>query len=100
MRNFKQQVDKIQDSNQSKDVAKLQLLNKVIQDVEDRDDMEKATQMLARYNLEGERPTEFFCAMMRKCRKTAQVCTLVWTVVDKCRIETEEVLNKQANIED
>ena len=93
-------MDEIQDSNKSKDVAKLQLLNKVIQDVEDSDDMEKATQMLAWYNLEGERPTRFFCAMMRKRRKTAQFCTLVRTVIEKNRMEVEEVLEKQADIED
>ena len=57
MRNLKPQVDESHDSNESKDVAKLQLLNKVIQDVEDSDDMEKAKKMFARYNLKGERPT-------------------------------------------
>ena len=70
-------MDEIQDSNESEDVAKLQLLNKVIQDVEDSNDMEKAKQLLAQYNLKRERPTRFFCAMMRKRRKTAQFCYLI-----------------------
>ena len=38
--------------------------------------------------------------MIRKPRKTAHFCTLVQTVGDKHGIETEEVLDKQADIED
>ena len=59
-KNLKKQIDEIQDSSESDDVAKVQLLNKVIQDVEDSDDMEKAMQMLAWYNLEGEKTDMIF----------------------------------------
>ena len=78
---------------------KLDVLKKVIQDVEDSDNMEKATQLLAKYNLEGERPTRFFCAMMKKRRKTVQFCSLICTIIDENGEEVEEVLDKQADID-
>ena len=93
-------MDEIQDSNNSDDVTKQQMHKKVIQDVEDSDDMEKAMQLLARYNLEGERPTRFCCAKMRKRRKTAQFSSLIRTIINENGEEAEEVLDKQADIED
>ena len=55
--------------------------------------------MLAKYNLEGERPTRFFCFMNKKRRKTAQFTTLVRKVVDKQGNEMEETLTEQSRIE-
>ena len=62
--------------------------------------MESATQMLAKCNLEGERPTCFFWSMNKKCRKNAQFCTLIWKVVDEQCNEVEETLHKQGEIKE
>ena len=51
LKNLREQLDDIQNSNESDDITKLKMLKKVIQDVGDSDDMEKATQLLAWYNL-------------------------------------------------
>ena len=72
IRNLRRQIDEVQDSKDDDDVVQLQLLTKVVQDLEYSDEMESTTQMLAQYNLDGERPTQFFCSMNKKRRKTAQ----------------------------
>ena len=74
---LKVKIYKIQDLNAEVDIEKLEALKKVMQDVIDSDDMESAMQMLAKYNLEGEKPTWFFCVMMKKQKKTAQFCSLI-----------------------
>ena len=79
---------------------KLDALKKVVQDIVDSNDMEKATDLLVKYNLERGRPTHFFFAMMKKHRKTAQFCSLFRTIIEKNGEEVEEVLDKQADIED
>ena len=100
IRNLRQQIDKVQDSKEDDDIQRFQLLTKVVQDIEDSDEMESTTQMLAKYNLEGERPTRFFCSMNKKCRKTAQFCTLIWKVVNELGNEVEETLHKQGEIKE
>ena len=62
--------------------------------------MDSATQMLARYNLEGERPTQFFCYMKKKHKKIAKFYNLIHTVVDEHGNEEEETLHKQCDIEE
>ena len=81
-------------------MARLDTLKKVIQDVIDSEDMEVAVQLLAKYNLEVERPNHFFCSMMKKCRNMAQFCSLIRTVIDEDGEEVEDVLKKLGDIED
>ena len=100
IRNIRQQIDEVQDSKAEVDIQRLQLLTKVVQDLEDSDGLESATQMLAKYNLEGERPTRFFSSMNKKRRKTAQFTTLVRNVVDEQGNEVEETLTEQSKSEE
>ena len=47
IRNLRQQIDEVQDSEDDVDIQRLQLLTKVVQDLEDSEELESATQMLA-----------------------------------------------------
>ena len=100
IRNLRQQIDEVQDSKAEDDIQRLQLLTKAVQDLEDSDELESVTQMLAKYNLEGERPTRLFCSMNKKRRKTAQFSALIRKVVDKQGNKVEETLSKQSKIEE
>ena len=100
VRNLRQQIDEVLDSKAKVDIQRLQLLMKVVQDLEDSDEIESATHMLAKYNLEGKRPTRFFCSMNEKRRKTAQFNTLVRKVVDELGNNIEETLTEQSKIEE
>ena len=95
---MKRQIEKIQNSNEEEDVYKVDILKKFLQDLIDHEDNEAAIQMLAKYHLEGEKPTKFFCAIMKKNKKTAQFCSLVNTTVDGEGKELEEILEEQSVI--
>ena len=63
VKHLRQQIDELQDSVEEVHIQRFQILTKVVQDLEDSEELESATQMLAMYNLDGERPTWFFCSM-------------------------------------
>ena len=98
--NLRQQIDKLQDSEDEVHIQQFKILTKVVQDLEDSEELEMATQMLAKYNLEGERPTWFFCSMNKKRRKNVKFTTLVCKVVDEPGKKVEETLTEQSRIEE
>ena len=100
VKHLSQQIDELQDSVEEAHIQRFQILTKVVQDLEDSEELESATQMLAKYNLEGERPTRFFCSMNKKRRKTAQFTTLIRKTVDEQGNEVEETLTEQSRIEE
>ena len=65
----KGQIEEIQDSNKEEDVTKLKMLKKCLQDLIDHEDNDAVMKMLDKHHLEGEKPTKFFCSMMKKKKK-------------------------------
>ena len=63
-------------------MIKLDMLKKCLQDLIDYEDNDAAMKMLAKHHLEGERPTKFFCSMMKKIKNNVQFCSLVKTMVN------------------
>ena len=63
---LKAQINEIQDSNEEEDVNKLEMLIKCLQDPIDHEDTKAAIQMLAKYHLQGEKPTKFFSSMIKR----------------------------------
>ena len=61
----------------------LAYIKKCLQDLIDHDDRDVAMTMLAKYNLDGEKPTRLFCSIMKKGKKTAQFKTLVKRLRDE-----------------
>ena len=66
----------------------------------DHDNREAARKMLVKYHLEGEKPTRFFCSIMKKGKKSAQFNAVVKMITDEDGEITEEVLDKQEDLED
>ena len=66
------EIDKLQNSREEKDIERVNNMKKVLQEVEDERDMLSARKYLAKNNLEGERPTKFFCMMNHKMKSKAQ----------------------------
>ena len=59
MARIEKRIDEIQNSNREEDNLELEKCKKELQDLVDEGDMEEARKSLAKYNLEGERPTVF-----------------------------------------
>ena len=52
---------KTQNSNKECDVKELERLKKELDEIEHKEEIEAAREMMAKYKLEGEKPTCFFC---------------------------------------
>ena len=63
---LKTQIKEILDSDKAKDVTKLGLLKKFLQDLTDYEDNDAAMKLLASHHLEGEKLRKFFCSIIEK----------------------------------
>ena len=66
------EIDSIQNSTNEKDVERVNILKEELQDVENQKDIMNVRRYLAKNQLEGERPTKFFCSMNKKMKAKAQ----------------------------
>ena len=62
------EIDRLQNSPDEKDIEHVNTMKEELQGVEDEMDMMNARKYLVKNQLEGERPTNFFCTMNRKMK--------------------------------
>ena len=100
-RSLQAKIDEIQDSVDIDDGDKLKHFRKYLDDLKIREQEDSALKLLAKYNIEGERPTKFFCQMTKKVKGMAQLDNViikekyfngveqVFTIRDQSRIKWE-----------
>ena len=66
------QIDKKANSLEEEDIAMVETLKQEVQELEDEHDMAIARKQFVRMQLEGEKPTRFFCKMNKKSLAKAQ----------------------------
>ena len=79
-----------------KDIERVNIMKEELQSVEDQKDMMSARKYLAKNQLEGERPTQFFCAMNRKMKSFAKFEEVHVTEKNDRGEETVRVVRKQS----
>ena len=72
MKKLENEIDSMQNSVDKNEVERVTILKEELQGLEDQKDMMNARKYLAKNQLEGERPTKFFCNMNRKMKSKAQ----------------------------
>ena len=72
MEKIESEIDSIQNSTNEKDVERVNILKEELQELEDQKDIMNARKYLAKNQLEGERPTKFFCSMNKKMNAKTQ----------------------------
>ena len=66
---LEEKIDRIQNSLESDDLEELDTLKRCIDDIENKEDEIAVRKSMVKYNLEGEKPTYFFCKLNRKLKK-------------------------------
>ena len=66
------EIDSIQNSIDEKDIERVNMLKEELQSIEDQKDIMNARRYLAKNQIEGERPTKFFCSMNKNMKAKAQ----------------------------
>ena len=91
-------IEKLVDSDDPDDITKVNLLKKEAQDIEDKRDTAAARKIFAKMQLEGDKPTKFFCNLNKKHLEKAQFEEL--HVVEKKQNgeETVKVVTEQKAI--
>ena len=77
----------------------METLKKDLQDLEDERDEENARRYFSKSNLEGERPTKFFCSMNKKIKDEAQFEVLHVKETDENGNKTVREITKQTEVE-
>ena len=70
--NLESEIDRLQNSQDEDDIERVNNMKKELQDIEDEREMTSTRKYFAKNQLEGERPTRFFCSMNRKMKARAQ----------------------------
>ena len=78
---------------------RLENIKKCLDDLERKEREESALKLLAKYNIEGERPTKFFCQMTKRVKGTAQLDNLIIKEKDLNGVEQEVTIRDQSKIE-
>ena len=81
----------MQNSVGTDNLKELKPLNQCLDDIETKEDKEAARKAMARYKLEGEKPTQFFCKMNKKIKCSAQFDNFVIKENDDTNIEHEKI---------
>ena len=97
--NLQREIDKIQNSPKEEDRARVENLKEKLQKVEDECEKEKARRYFAKINLEGERPTKFFCSMNKRMKSKAQFETIHVKERNERGEEVIMVVTKQSEVE-
>ena len=99
MRKLENEIDSIQNSIDKDDVERVNMLKEELQELEDQKDMMNARRYLAKNQLEGERPTKFFCSMNRKIKSRAQFEEVHVRERDERGEDTIRVVKEQRAVE-
>ena len=91
-------MEEIQDSKNYRDVLELGLIKTHLQEIQDQDDKDAAINILAKFHIKDDKPTQLFCSIIKKRRRTTQFDTLIRSVTDKEGKATEVVLEGQEDI--
>ena len=59
-------IKKIQNTSDEEEIKRLETLKEELPELEDEEGKEKARRYFAKNNIEGERPTKFFCSMNKQ----------------------------------
>ena len=93
------EIDSIQNSIDEKDIERVNILKEELQDIEDGKDMMNAKRYMAKNQLEGERPTKFFCSMNKKMKAKAQFEEVHVVEKDRNGDEKIRVVKEQKAVE-
>ena len=65
-------IEDLVDSDNPEDIVKVNLLKDEVQEIKDEQEMAEARKYFAKMQLEGEKPTRFFCNLNKKHLEKAQ----------------------------
>ena len=92
-------IDEKADSNNEEDIEEVNFLKQEIQNMQDERDMAAARKRFEKMQLEGEKPTRFFCQMNKKMGAKAQFEVLHVEEKDKDGNDIVRVVQEQKEIE-
>ena len=92
-------IDKKADSVKEEDIEEVEFLKQEIQNIEDERDMAVARKRFERMQLEGEKPTRFFCQMNKKIGAKAQFEVLHVEEEDEDGKKSVRIVQEQKEIE-
>ena len=92
-------IDEKANSINEEDIEEVTFLKQEVQNLEDERDMAIARKRFAQMQLEGEKPTRFFCRLNKKIGAKAQFETLHVEDVDENGVKTIRVVQEQNEIE-
>ena len=99
VKELNRRIDEKSDSVDPEDMEMVNLMKQEVQDLEDEQEMSIARKSFVKMQLEGEKPTRFFCKMNRKHLAKAQFEEVHLEEVDKKGKETIKVIREQESIE-
>ena len=92
-------IDEKADSVNPEEMEMVNLMKQEVQDLEDEREMAIARKSFVRMQLEGEKPTQFFCKMNRKFQAKAQFEEIHLEEVDDRGKEVTRIIRDQETIE-
>ena len=92
-------IDEKAGSIKPEDIEMVNFLKLEVQNIEDEKDMAAARKSFVRMQLEGEKPTKYFCSMNKKFQEKAQFEEIILEEVDESRKEVTRVVRDQEEIE-
>ena len=92
--NLESEIDRLHNSQDEDDIERVNNMKKELQDIEDEREMTSA-----KNQLEGERPTRFFCSMNRKMKARAQFEEIHIKEKNERGEEVVRVVKKQSSVE-
>ena len=99
VKDLNNKIDEKADSLEDEDIEMVNLLKQEVQDLEDERDMAIARKKFVQMQLEGERPTLYFCKMNKKRLSKAQFKELHVEEVDENGKEAVKIIREQKSIE-
>ena len=93
------EIDKLQNSQAEEDIERVNNMKKELQEIEDEKDMTSPRRYLVKNQLEGERPTKFFCSMNHKMKSKAQFEEVHVKERNERGEETMRLVKKQSSVE-
>ena len=99
LKDLNSKIDEKVNSIEDEDIEMVNLLKQEAQDLEDERDMAIARKQFVQMQLEGERPTRFFCKMNKKRLAKAQFEELHVEEVDENGKESVKIIREQNGIE-
>ena len=99
LKDLNRKIDKKADSIEVEDIEIDNCLKQKVQDLEDEREMAIARKKFVQMQIEGERPTRFFCKMNKKYLAKAQFEELHVEEVDENGKEAVKILKEQKSIE-